>query len=82
MLAVLHVLASWLALVAGFGFVVRRTGVPESILVVAIFISLPILILGVLVLLFGSYRRVPELGWILTGMMGAMGLVFLLFLLV
>lgn len=80
--ALLHVLASWLLLVAGFAFVVRQTGEPGSIVVVALFISLPILIQGVLVLLFGSYQRVPELGWIVTGMLEAMGVVFLLFLLV
>lgn len=81
-LALLHVLASWLALVAGFAFVVRQTGEPGSILVVALFVSLPILIQGVLPLAFGSYRRVPALGWIVTGMLEAMGVVFLLFLLV
>ncbi len=81
-LALLHVLASWLALVAGFAFVVRQTGEPGSIVVVALFISLPILIQGVLVLAFGGYRRVPELGWILTGMLEVMGCVFLLLLFV
>lgn len=80
--ALLHVLASWLALVAGFAFVVWQTGVAESIVVVALFISLPILIQGLLALAFGSYRRVPALGWIVTGMLEAMGVVFLLFLLV
>ena len=79
--ALLHVLAAWLVLVAGFAFVVRQTGEPGSALVVALFISLPILIQGVLVLLFGSYRRVPELGWIVTGMLEVVGAVFLLFLL-
>ncbi len=79
-LALLHVTAAWLALVAGFAFVVRQTGEPGSILVVALFVSLPLLIQGILVLMFGSYRRVPELGWILTGMLEAMGLVFSLFL--
>ena len=79
-MALLHVLASWLTLIAGFAFVVRQTGEPGSILVVALFISLPILIQGVLALAFGSYRRVPALGWILTGMLEVMGVVFLLFL--
>ena len=81
-LALLHVLASWLALVAGFAFVVRQTGEPGSILVVALFISLPILVQGILALAFGGYRRVPELGWILTGMLEVMGIAFLLFLFV
>lgn len=79
-LAFLHTLLAWLTLVAGFTFVVRRTGIPESILVVTLFISLPILIQGILALVFGSYQRVPVLGWIMTGMLEGVGLVFLLFL--
>lgn len=79
-LALVHVAASYGALVAGFAFVVRGTGVPESIAVVALFVSLPILIQSVLALAFGGYRRVPALGWVLTGMLEAMGAVFLLFL--
>lgn len=81
MLGLPHILASWLALVAGFAFVVRQTGEPASILVVAYFISLPLLIQGTLALLFGGYCHIPELGWILTGMLEVTGLVFLLFLL-
>ena len=80
-LALLHALAAWLTLVAGFAFVVRQTGIPGSILVVALFVSLPILIQGILALVFGSYRRVPALGWIVTGMLEGVGVVFLLFLL-
>ena len=80
MLGLLHVLAAWLALAAGFAFVVRQTGEPASILVVALFISLPLLIQGILALMFGSYRCIPELGWILTGLLEVTGLVFLLFL--
>lgn len=76
----LHILAAWLALVAGFALVVRQTGEPASIMVVAYFISLPLLIQGILALLFGGYRRIPELGWILTGMLEVTGVVFLLFL--
>lgn len=80
-LAFLHTVAAWLTLIAGFAFVVRPTGVPGSILVVALFVSLPILSQGILALVFGSYRRVPALGWIVTGMLEGMGVVFLLFLL-
>ena len=80
LLALLHALIAWLVLVAGFAFVVRQTGIPESILVVALFVSLPILIQGVLALAFGGYRRVPALGWLVTGMLQAVGVVFLLFL--
>ena len=80
-LALLHVAASFGTLVLGFAFVVRRTGEPGSILVVALFVSLPILIQGTLALAFGGYRRVPALGWSLTGMLEGMGAVFLLFLL-
>jgi len=80
LLGLLHVLGAWLALVAGFAFMVRQTGEPASILVVALFISLPLLIQGILALMFGGYRRVPELGWILTGMLKGTGIVFLLFL--
>lgn len=76
--AIPHVLASWLALIAGF-VVVKQTGVPGSILVVALFVSLPNLIQGISA--FGSYRPVPELAWILTGMLEAVGVLFLLFLL-
>ncbi len=76
----LPILAPWLALVAGFAWVERQTGEPATILIVAYFISLPLLIQGILALMFGSYRRIPELGWMLTGMLEVTGLVFLLFL--
>ena len=79
-LALVHTLVAWLTLIAGFALVVRQTGVPGSILVVALFISLPILIQGILALVFGSYQRVPALGWIMTGMLEGVGLVLLLFL--
>lgn len=79
-LALLHVVAAYGALVLGLAFVVRGTGEPGSIVVVALFVSLPILIQGVLALAFGGYGRVPALGWILTGMLEAMGTVFLIFL--
>ena len=79
-LALLHVAAAFGALVLGFAVVVRGTGEPGSIAVVALFISLPVLIQGVLALAFGGYGRVPALGWIVTGMLEGMGLVFLVFL--
>lgn len=79
--ALLHVAASFGTLVLGFALVVRGTGEPGSILVVALFVSLPILIQGILALAFGGYGRVPALGWVLTGMLEGMGVVFLLFLL-
>ena len=79
-LALLHVAAAFGAFVLGFAVVVRGTGEPGSIAVVALFISLPVLIQGVLALAFGGYGRVPALGWIVTGMLEGMGLVFLVFL--
>lgn len=79
-LALLHVAASFGALVLGFAFAVPYTREPGSILVVALFVSLPILIQGILALAFGGYGRVPALGWILTGMLEVMGVVFLIFL--
>ena len=82
LLALPHTLVAWSTLIAGFTLVVRQTGVPGSILVVALFVSLPILIQGILAPVFGSYRRVPVLGWIVIGMLEGMGLVFLLFLFV
>ena len=81
MWALLHVAAPFGTLVLGFALVVRGTGEPGSILVVALFISLPILIQGILALAFGGYGRVPVLGWVLTGMLEGTGIVFLLFLL-
>lgn len=80
-LALLHVAAAFGALVLGFAVVVRGTGEPGSITVVALFISLPLLIQGTLALAFGGYGRVPALGWVLTGTLEGMGMVFLLFLL-
>ena len=79
-MALLHVAAAFGALVLGFAVVVRGTGEPGSIAVVALFISLPVLIQGVLALAFGGYGRVPALGWIVTGMLEGMGLIFLAFL--
>ena len=79
-LALLHVAAAFGTLLLGFAFVARQTGEPESVVVVALFVSLPILIQGMLALAFGGYRRVPALGWVLTGMLEGMGVVFLLFL--
>ncbi len=79
-LALLHVAAAFGALLLGFAVVVRGTGEPGSIAVVALFISLPILIQGTLALAFGGYGRVPALGWVLTGMLEGMGVVFLIFL--
>ncbi len=79
-LATLHVVAAFGALVLGFAVVVRGTGEPGSITVVALFISLPVLIQGMLALAFGGYGRVPTLGWVLTGMREGMGVVFLAFL--
>lgn len=78
-LALLHVVAALGALVLGFA-VVRGTGEPGSVAVVALFISLPLLIQGMLALAFGGYERVPVLGWVLTGMLEGMGVVFLGFL--
>ena len=79
-MALLHVAAAFGALVLGFAVVVRGTGEPGSVAVVALFISLPILIQGMLALAFGGYGRVPALGWIVTGMLEGMGFVFLVFL--
>lgn len=79
-LALVHVVAAFGALLLGFAVVVRGTGEPGSITVVALFISLPLLIQGILALAFGGYGRVPALGWILTGMLEGMGIVFLIFL--
>ena len=78
-LALLHVAAAFGALVLGFA-VVRQTGEAGSIAVVALFISLPVLIQGMLALAFGGYGRVPALGWVLTGMLQGIGVVFLIFL--
>ena len=76
----MHVVAAFGALVLGFAVVVKGTGEPGSIAVVALFISLPVLIQGMLALAFGGYGRVPALGWVLTGMLEGMGFVFLVFL--
>ena len=76
--ALVHSAASLLALWAGFAYLVPFTRIAESIVVVAVFISFPLLVQGMLALTFGGYRRVPELGWVLTLMAQAFGAFFIL----
>ena len=69
----LHIVTAYLSLLLGLVYLVRWTGVAEVAAIVALFISLPILIVGVLNLSFGGYRRIPPLGWVGVSMMLAAG---------
>ena len=69
----LHIAAAFLLTLLSLAHLVRWTGIPEIAAIVALFISLPILIVGVLNLSFDGYSRIPPLGWVGVVMMLATG---------
>ena len=73
----LHIAAAFLLLLLGLVYLVRLTGVVEVAAIVALFISLPVLIVGVLYLSFDGYGRIPPVGWVGVVMMLVTG-VFLI----
>ena len=73
----LHLATAFLLLLLGLVYLVRWTGVVEVAAIVALFISLPILIVGVLYLSFDGYGHIPPVGWVGVVMMLVTG-VFLI----
>lgn len=73
----LHVLTAYLLLLLSF-VVARSTRVAEVPLLMVLFGSLPVLIVGALNLYFGSYSQIPEIVWVMVGMLFGVGVIFLL----
>ena len=77
LISLLHILAAYLLVFGGLVFLAKWTGVPEVAPIVALFFSLPVLMIGILRASFGAYREIPALGWVGAGMMVSVGTVFL-----
>ena len=73
-MVLLHIATAFLLILLSLAYLVRWTGIPEIAAIVALFISLPILIIGILNLSFGGYSRIPPFGWVGVIMILATGL--------
>ncbi len=73
----LHIVAAYALVFWSLAFLVRWTGVPTVAPLVALFLSLPTLMIGVCYASFDGYRRIPSLAWLGAGMMVSFGIVLL-----
>ena len=73
-MVLLHIAAAFLFTLLSLAYLVPWTGIPEIAAIVALFISLPILIIGVCsTCLSMATARIPTLGWVGVIMMLATG---------
>jgi hypothetical protein len=73
--ALLHVVGAYGSMVFSF-WLVKQTEIPTIPVVVVMFVSLPISLLGILNLYFGSYEDIPGVTWVILIMMLSAGLMF------
>ncbi len=77
LLAVLHVVAGWSLTVFSLAYLASWTGIALLPAVVTLFVSVPVALVGILSFYFGGYGRIPEVTWVILGMLLGAGLIFL-----
>jgi len=81
-ITLLHIGAAWFLIAFSLAYLVRWTGIVALSVVVALFVSLPILVIGVLYMIFDGYRRIPGVTWVGVSMLLLAGVFFLVGMLV
>ena len=76
LLAVLHVVAGWSLTVFSLAYLAVWTGIALLPAVITLFVSVPVALVGILSFYFGGYGRIPEVTWVILGMLLGAGLIF------
>jgi hypothetical protein len=78
LLALLHLAVAWGLTLFSLAYLAAWTGIAALPVLVTLFFSFPIALLGLLALYFGGYAEIPGVTWVIFAMLLGAGMIFLL----
>lgn len=76
LLALLHVATGWVLTSLSLAYLAPWTKIAALPMLVTLFFSFPVALIGVLGFYFGGYERIPSVTWVILAMLLGAGLMF------
>lgn len=78
LVALLHIAVAWGLTLFSLAYLAPWTGIVALPVLVTLFFSFPVALLGLLALYFGGYAEIPGVTWVIFAMLFGAGMIFVL----